>query len=396
MRSSAPVVLLGAAAALGLAALLVSCNTESATENNVRVTPERVRLANGQSQTFTASGGYDYRWSLDGGGTADEWGRLSAATGPTTVYTSTKDASTSGVTRVVRVTSTISGSGSTTTSTATNVPSTTSSYSMRAEAFVEHAVAYGTLNVSPAVVSGMKYGQSQAFTASGGDGTYTWSLSNRSIGSISSTSGGATTYAAISRVANDSTVNYLNLQSGDGQRTTAAIFHSAESSTPASSLALSPSTASVALNGSVTFTASGGDGTYSWSLDTRAYGFLTASSANTMTYTCTNAVTNTVTARLTVASNGERRQAIILHAATGETLTIDPRQAAILVNEEQLFTADGGIPPYTWSMSSSSYGLLAPSGNTAIYECTKTNTVSLTISVRSSDGQTASAILDCN
>lgn len=376
---------------------MVACETESASENNVRITPDRARLSSGQAQVFTASGGYEYRWSLEGGGTADEWGRLSASTGPTTVYTSLKDAPTSGVTRVVRVKSTIPGSGSSTTAGSTNLPTTTTSYSMTAEAYVEHAVAYGPLNATPAVISGLKYAQSQAFTASGGNGTYTWQLSNNALGRLSNANGASTTYTSMARVGNESTINNLVLQSGDGQAVTAIIFHANEgTTTQATTLALSPASTSVALNGSITFTASGGNGAYTWSLSTRQYGMLTASSPNTTTYTCTNSFTNTVIARLTVTSNGESRQAVILHAAVGETLTIDPQQAAILVNESQLFTANGGIPPYTWNLSSTAYGLLAPSGNEALYECTKTNVVAVTVTVRSSDGQTATAILDCN
>lgn len=395
MRSPVAIVVSGAAATLGLAALLVSCNTESTSENNVRVTPARVRLANGQTQVFTASGGYEYRWSLEGGGTADEWGRLSSVTGPTTTYTSNKDASTSGVTRVVRVTSTISGSGSTTSSTATNVPSTTTSYSMTAEAYVEHAVAYGTLSVSPAAVSGLKFGQSQAFTASGGDGTYTWSIANRSIGTISSANGGATTYAAISRVASDDTVNYLNLQSGDGQRTTAAVFHSAESSpTQTASLALSPATASVTLNGTVSFTATGGDNTYSWSIDNRSFGMLTAPSASTIAYTCTNApLTNTVVI-LRVNSNGERRQATILHS--GGALRILPSSAELTAtNPLRTFEAFGGDGNYDWNLSSTMYGdLIDMSGSQATFERSDsiTNTATIYLYVRSG-GEEARATL---
>jgi hypothetical protein len=38
--------------------LMIACDTEPASENNLRVEPARVRIAKGSSQQFTASGGF--------------------------------------------------------------------------------------------------------------------------------------------------------------------------------------------------------------------------------------------------------------------------------------------------------------------------------------------------
>ena len=53
----------------------------------VRITPDSASLNVGQSQLFTASGGYEYTWSLE----QDSWGTLSARSGSETIYTSTYD-----------------------------------------------------------------------------------------------------------------------------------------------------------------------------------------------------------------------------------------------------------------------------------------------------------------
>lgn len=383
-------------AALVGVALMVACSTESASENNVRITPDNVRLAKGQSQQFTASGGYEYTWSLEGGTLVDEWGRLSASRGPTTVYTSTKDASTAGTFRVIHVTSTIPGSdtgGTTGTGTGTNTPTPTTAYSMPAEAFVEHAVKYGSLNVSPASVSGFKYGSFQTFTADGGDGAYSWNLLDSVLGELSTTVGPNTTYSSTSRATDDNTVNRLSLTSGDGQTVNVVIYHANESVTnPVTALSLSPVTADAVVNESVTFTASGGDGAYIWSLSTREYGSLTFASANTATYLC-KAVdpTNTVVVRLKVQSNGETRQATIVHSpSTTDDLRISPAYATLAQGQSTTFTASGGSGDYTWDVSSTNYGRMTVSSpTTASYVSmvfVPTNApVTVTITVTDSD-----------
>jgi hypothetical protein len=83
----------------------------------VRITPDSAVLRDGQSVTFTATGGYDYEWSLEN----DSYGVLSTRRGATTTYVSMIDPGSDtnqvgGVTQILRVTSTVSGGTSTTNS----------------------------------------------------------------------------------------------------------------------------------------------------------------------------------------------------------------------------------------------------------------------------------------
>ena len=64
------------------AILFVGCETESANAP-VYINPSAATVHGGESVTFTAEGGYDYRWSLSD----TTLGHLSTSTGPTTVYT---------------------------------------------------------------------------------------------------------------------------------------------------------------------------------------------------------------------------------------------------------------------------------------------------------------------
>lgn len=100
---------LGILAAAG--ALLCGCETEPA-GSPVNITPAYSTIRYGQSIQFTASGGYDYRWTLSDASI----GTLSVNTGPSTIYTSlfrggeTNTTSGTGVSQTITVTSTIQGS----------------------------------------------------------------------------------------------------------------------------------------------------------------------------------------------------------------------------------------------------------------------------------------------
>jgi hypothetical protein len=80
------------------------CDTDSAS-SAVEVSPSSVVLSQGESANFTASGGYEYTWSLDPN---DGSGRLNTSKGPTVTYTCLTT-STNSSKRVV-VKSTIEGS----------------------------------------------------------------------------------------------------------------------------------------------------------------------------------------------------------------------------------------------------------------------------------------------
>lgn len=91
------------------------------------MTPSSATLQSGQWADFTASGGYEYTWSLENEG----WGVLSSRHGMTVRYTSTyspdPEAAENPV-QILRVTSTITGTGGT----------NTTSYSASGEAYITH------------------------------------------------------------------------------------------------------------------------------------------------------------------------------------------------------------------------------------------------------------------
>lgn len=122
------VILLSISVAVGLVIFLAAgCDTAPASESP-EITPSSVIIKIGQSVQFTASGGYDYSWSLSN----DGMGILSIRSGGSTIYTSTYDppaGSTSSNAQVLTVTSRIAGSTTTTNSAA---------YVRTAEAFITH------------------------------------------------------------------------------------------------------------------------------------------------------------------------------------------------------------------------------------------------------------------
>jgi hypothetical protein len=209
-----------AAATLAISIMLVGCDTESSTENKLRITPARIELRRGESQEFIASGGYDYTWSLEGGGTIDEWGWLSDAYGDRTSYTSTKNSGSSQTLRSVRVTSTISGSGTTSTTTGTNgTPSGGTGYSKSAESFVVHLTIGLTIDPLQATLGQF---QSVTFTASGGGDEYVWTVATPSYGNLSASNGETTVYTSIINAGTNGVLQTLMVTS-DGQTAQANI-----------------------------------------------------------------------------------------------------------------------------------------------------------------------------
>lgn len=77
-----------------LSALLIfaGCEVAPVQDFSVSVTPQRADIRKNQSQTFVASGGVRYTWSLSSTNTesdaTDPWGSLSATTGEQVTYTS--------------------------------------------------------------------------------------------------------------------------------------------------------------------------------------------------------------------------------------------------------------------------------------------------------------------
>lgn len=190
-------LLIAGLCALGAAVAFVGCEVESAADQGggLTITPTSIGLYPDQTADFTASGGYEYTWSLqDGAG-----GLLSATSGNTVRYTSRPADSNSTSYDTLTVVSTISSSGS---GGSNDIPSTTGSGGsvVSATALIEHLVVTpeptnteSELQIDPQSVE-LSYHGSQTFTASGGDGTYAWFLAQSDWGRLTSTDSSQTTY----------------------------------------------------------------------------------------------------------------------------------------------------------------------------------------------------------
>ena len=86
-------VLIVGLAVVGTLVALCGCETQSATEAEIVVTPASAELAVGESAEFTASGWDGYRWDLSD----DKIGVLSRRTGSTVRYTNISSASSNSV-----------------------------------------------------------------------------------------------------------------------------------------------------------------------------------------------------------------------------------------------------------------------------------------------------------
>jgi hypothetical protein len=97
-------VLLAVAAVLGP----IGCETQSAS-TQISVDPSTATIHQGESIEFTASGGFNYTWSLSN----HTLGTLSNTTGPSTTYTSLYDSSASNTAvQVLTCTSDVEGTSS--------------------------------------------------------------------------------------------------------------------------------------------------------------------------------------------------------------------------------------------------------------------------------------------
>ena len=159
--------------------VFTGCETESVANNDLNITPVSIGLHDGEYADFTASGGFDYNWSLQN----PSWGVLSDLTGPTTRYTDRYDPGSNGngsAVQVLTVTSTIQGANPS--SNGVSTTNGTTSYSGTATAQIEHLPTNAgttntgsTISISPSSAS-LSFGSATVFEASGGSGSYSWSL----------------------------------------------------------------------------------------------------------------------------------------------------------------------------------------------------------------------------
>jgi KaiC/GvpD/RAD55 family RecA-like ATPase/PKD repeat protein len=292
---------------------------------SVTIAPSSVTLDVGQSQTFTStvSGGtgpYSYQWYLDGsavsGATSSTWTYAPSSSGSHTVY--------------VKVTDSVSAVATSNTATVT----------VNGALFVTIAPSSVTLDV----------GQSQTFnsTVTGGTSSfsYQWYLDGSAVSGATSSSWTCTPSASGSHTV------YIKVT--DSVSSVATSNTAAVTVDSALSASISPSTVTLDVGQSQTFTStvSGGTVPYScqWYLDGSA-----VSGATSSTWTCTASssgthtvyvgVTDSATTHVTATSN---TASVTVSAAL--SVTISPSTVTLDVGQSQLFTptVSGGTSPFSY------------------------------------------------
>jgi len=167
------------------------------------------------------------------------------------------------------------------------------------------------ISISPNNVT-MEKGESREFTASGWR-DYTWSLSDTSIGILSTTKGDSTIYTAVSEAPSNSSLTQVlsvtvNIASGTSTNSpTGESLISAEAlinvpgatiSPPTTSddISISPSVVSIKKSQSVELKAVGPSGVtdYAWELKSPKYGTLSATGGSSTIFTATNGPATTL------------------------------------------------------------------------------------------------------
>lgn len=255
----------------------------------VTITPSTLTLAVGEKQTFAAVGGSSpYVFSIvSGGGTIEASGLFTAGMTPESV--------------VIRVTDSLNQ-------------------------FADVSVTViPALEISP-VQSHLKFAGTQTFTATGGQGPYSYSVKVPGLGSIGSVSG-----------------DYIapNLETTESVEVTDALGKKAVATVRVyGPVQISPTTKNLTPGSTFTFNASGGMPPYN-------YGVSTGGGTITSAGVLTAGADGNYTVRV-VDSLGQISDAVINVAPLLELL---PTNSTIVTGSTQALSLTGGIAPYTFSFT---------------------------------------------
>lgn len=231
------------------------------TFTNIQVFPPIANVIRGGSQTFTSTGGTgSFLWSVSN----LALGSITASTG---IFTAGVTEGTLSV--IATDTAGAAGSGTVT-------------------------IVSATINVLPTSVT-LAGGSSQTFTATGGTGSFRWSISNTNLGSIVATTG---VFTAAGTTAGSLIVTATDTAGSNGNASITII---------STTLAVTPATISIPVGAKLTFTAAGGTGTYFWTSGAPTIGTIdftsgafTAVAAGSVTVTAQDTDNNTANATITV------------------------------------------------------------------------------------------------
>ena len=284
---------------------------------------------------------------------------------------------------------TLSGDGRTVTYTrgarnGANVIQVTDKRTWTASATIfQNAAPTGTskMVISPATVSLNENRDTAVFIANGGSGTYAWTVADGQLGHLSGRDGTQVVYTR-DRAGDNSVI----LNDSDGNAATATITQPDLTA----NLAISPGSAALTKNGdTAVFTLSGGTAPFAWRVADTANGHLDTSEGTTAVYTRDADGPNSV-----IVSDrfGETVTAAI-NQADPANLTIVPGSATLnFATDTVVFAANGGLPPYQWSVADASRGSLnAAAGSTVTY--TRVGPGNNTVTLRDSDSHVATAVV---
>ena len=307
----------------------------------VAVAPSAVSVVTGGTQTFSASGGTTttsgvYSWSVSNA----TLGSIDSSSG---LFTA-------GVTAGSLVVTATDSVGNTGTATATV------------------AIATSTISITPLNLT-IVQGGTQTFSATGGTGSYTWSVSDWQMGTIISTTGAFTAGPSNGTVEVSATD-----QSGAVGYATVTII--------SSTITITPVDLTIAQGGTQTFSATGGTGSYTWTVSDTSLGRIVSTTgaftawyaAGTLTVTATDTAGNTGTTNVTIVPTG---------------LTITPISLILNVADTTTFETTGGTAPYFYSSSDTTVGTIGLHTGAIIAVAAGTTTITVTDSA----GNTGTALV---
>ena len=198
-------------------------------------------------------------------------------------------------------------------------------------------------------------GDSWTFTVSGGRAPFVWTLDDVVQSAITNSS-----YPHLFAAAGSYTVGLTDSLGFYCEAEVSVVLPPA----PDVPLVISPTSASVVVGGMLSFEAFGGNGSYSFSA-------LPGSITNTNPATFTAPVTpGTCTVTLTDTSVPPRvaTAAVVVTASTSDPLALSPSSPKVTAEGDTvLFTAAGGVPPYTFSSKKPSDGNFLDPANSGQY-----------------------------
>ena len=287
--------------------------TVTAASQTIALTPAAPSITAGSSVTFTATGGQNgYSW----GGSASGSGSSQSVAYPNVgTYT-------------VSVVSPAGGNYlASNTATATITVTTVGQ----------------TVSISPPTAN-ITAGQSFTFTASGGNTSYTWG---------GSASGSGTSQSVTFPTAGNYTVTVYAPASGTWAQSNTATATVTVTAQQPQNVMISPPMANITAGQSVTFTATGGNTTYTWGGSASGSG-----TSKGVTFPTAGNYTVTVFAPAggTWAQSPTATANVIVMPQQPQNVVISPPAANITAGQAVTFTASGGNTSYIWGGSASGSG----------------------------------------